>query len=552
MLSAGVLIWTSVKPLLKMAITTGFGIALTKNDLFSGVAARGAGQVIVNITLPSLLFSKIVPSFTSANIRELGPLLLIGFIYQGLGLVLSLIIRQFFWVPHRFRYGILAAGTWGNWGDIPTAVITSITSAAPFNGTTDSNLAVAYIAVFILVFYITLFPLGGHLMIAKDFEGPDLTDDEVRESFMVKARRTGRTLASSPSAIAAFFRRRSSSCKDASEISQLEKAPSTLDTQADQDEKAEPREVFSPPETLIEADHFWAGGSPSGVERRTHTTSAAEDPKITGDELDGGLIKTASLPFTAAGYVGTSSGHKSIITGEEMNRRTSRGNCPECHLPTVYDDAQPSNVHPTQQSINQVQPTYRPSVAQRILRFIRLFNTPPTISIILSFPIALVPRLKGLFVPLPNSPHGPDGLPPLAFLLDTATFIGAASVPLGLICLGSALARLNVPKPWTRLPLGAIGMFTVMKLFLMPVLGVLICELFTHGIPLFNPNDKVLRFVCIFFSSVPTATTQVFLTQLHSPDGNAEHLSAFLVPQYALMFFSMTSLNAYTLFTLYS
>lgn len=34
-----------------------------------------------------------------------------------------------------------------------TAVIMSITSAAPFNGTEDSDLAVAYIAVFILVFY---------------------------------------------------------------------------------------------------------------------------------------------------------------------------------------------------------------------------------------------------------------------------------------------------------------------------------------------------------------------------------------------------------------
>lgn len=118
----------------------------------------------------------------------------------------------------------------------------------------------------------------------------------------------------------------------------------------------------------------------------------------------------------------------------------------------------------------------------------------------LSFPIALIPRLKSLFVIIPNSPnqsHGPDGLPPLSFLLDTATFIGNASVPLGLVCLGSALARLNVPKPWTRLPLGAIGVFTIVKLFVMPVLGVLICDLFTTKMGLINKEDKVLRFVCM-------------------------------------------------------
>ena len=89
---------------------------------------------------------------------------------------MSWIIKQVFWVPHRFRYGILVAGGWGNVGDIrestPTiahtsspmmyldkamSVLTSLTAAAPFNGTSDQNLAVAYIAVFSLVFLVCLY-----------------------------------------------------------------------------------------------------------------------------------------------------------------------------------------------------------------------------------------------------------------------------------------------------------------------------------------------------------------------------------------------------------
>jgi len=35
---------------------------------------------------------------------------------------------------------------------------------------------------------------------------------------------------------------------------------------------------------------------------------------------------------------------------------------------------------------------------------------------------------------------------PLGFLLDTATFLGNASVPLGLECVGAALAKLKMPK----------------------------------------------------------------------------------------------------------
>jgi auxin efflux carrier family protein len=50
------------------------------------------------------------------------------------------------------------AGVWGNYGDVPTAVIMSITAAAPFNGTEDQNLAVAYIAAFVLVFMVGVSP----------------------------------------------------------------------------------------------------------------------------------------------------------------------------------------------------------------------------------------------------------------------------------------------------------------------------------------------------------------------------------------------------------
>ena len=102
-------------------------------------------------------------------------------------------VKQFFWVPHRFRHGILVAGGWGNTGDIrehhflhyslllpfpflaitgevltmslfyfailepkkkATSVILSICGSAPFNGTEDQNLSVAYISAFNLVFMV--------------------------------------------------------------------------------------------------------------------------------------------------------------------------------------------------------------------------------------------------------------------------------------------------------------------------------------------------------------------------------------------------------------
>ena len=64
------------------------------------------------------MFSKIVPAFTPQNINSLGVLVAMAFMYEAIGLFLAWSTKWFFWVPHRFRYGILVAGGWGNVGDI--------------------------------------------------------------------------------------------------------------------------------------------------------------------------------------------------------------------------------------------------------------------------------------------------------------------------------------------------------------------------------------------------------------------------------------------------
>ena len=46
-------------------------------------------------------------------------------------------------------------------------------------------------------------------------------------------------------------------------------------------------------------------------------------------------------------------------------------------------------------------------------------------------------------------------------------------------------------------------------------------------------------------------SVQVYLTQVYSGTGSADTLSAFLIPQYALMFVTMTVLCAYSLQLIY-
>ncbi|TFK48082.1 auxin efflux carrier [Heliocybe sulcata] len=524
MLDVGQLLWVSVRPLIRLLITAGFGFAITKADIFPPVAARGAGQIALNITLPSLMFSKILPAFNSDNISALGPLVFVAILYEVIGIVMAWIIKQFFWVPHRFRHGIIVAGGWANYGDIPTSVIMSLTATAPFNGTSDQNLAVAYCSAFIFVFLITLFPCGAHRWIAMDFTGPEVTDEEAREAMRLKRKRILQATLH-PLSLLSIGKLRSH--HDLESVNEL-------------DEKSVTQKEQEPPHLL--------GGK----------NIAPVVEGLDEDRLRSGKHVSFYPDDATTVFGGPSQVHSPAHTEFVPSRFASPA-------PTVvHDDTQNAEAD-AQLTADAPATTTLPTVASpvpsltrtRRLRsqfatFLRSVLSPPSLAILIAFPLALIQPLKALFVPVDNSPipNAPDGQPPLAFIMDAAQFIGAASVPLGLICLGSAMARLRMPKGglegWARLPVGAIGTLAVGKVLLMPVLGVLICQGLTNA-GVIAKDDNVLRFVCIFFSCLPTATTQILLTQVYSGTGTAEHLSVFLIPQYILMFISMVVLTAYSL-----
>ncbi|KAJ7870944.1 auxin efflux carrier transmembrane protein [Mycena olivaceomarginata] len=470
MLSAGQLIWTSCRPLFRLIICTGCGFILTRADLFPAVAAQGTSQILLNITYPCLMFSKIVPSFSVGNISAL-----------VLGGLVAWLVSQFFWVPHRFRWGILVAGVWGNVGDIPTAVVLSIMGAAPFNGSADQTLSVGYISGFLFVGVITFFPLGGNRLVALDYVGPDVEREDVKETMRLKRRRilvwprlAFRRLAGRASVLANDLHEKSDPIGDVE--------PAVNDSRKNSDLRpplSSKHVSFSEPADEVRSDLFTRGPS-TGWQSRITSPAPTMTAVNTQDVPDGNTI----LPTSAS-------------------------------APPI--------------------PQGRPKrLTASILTFLRNLLIPPSFSIPSSCPS-----------PPSISPPPPTGSPPLAFMMDAATFIGAASVPMGLVCLGSALARLRVPRgSWDTLPVGAILAFSVGKLLVFPVIGVLLCKGLV-GAGVIAGEDKVLQ----LFAS--TATTQVFVTQVASGTGDAQDLSAFLIPQYALMLVSMTALTAYALQTLF-
>jgi auxin efflux carrier family protein len=208
-------------------------------------------------------------------------------------------------------------------------------------------------------------------------------------------------------------------------------------------------------------------------------------------------VRTVTPQPSASRHVSFFAGGSDIEVGQTVF--SAGGTC----VNTPIDGA----VQNQQIIFEKVPPTPRPhdlrkpsgSFMAEVLHTLRTLVAPPTLSILIAFPIALVPSLKALFVTMPSShiPNAPDGKPILFFIYDTASWVGNASVPLSLICLGAALATMKIPRPLTNLPLGSITSLAILKMFITPVVGILIVQGLTYKTNLIHPDDKVLRFVCM-------------------------------------------------------
>ncbi|KAG2074513.1 hypothetical protein BDR04DRAFT_180656 [Suillus decipiens] len=469
------LLWVAARPLLRLFLCIACGYSITKAGFFPVHATRGAVQVVLNVTLPSLLFSKASAILNADNDAAFGPLIVIAIIYMAIGLAFSLSIKQIFWVPYRFRYGILVAGGWASSCDITISVMTDIMASLPFDGLYDQDLAVTYTGVFCVIFYLTIFTCGRYF-IERDVIGPDADEGEVHRPCRTKCWKL----------LMAFLRR--------------EKSVSSSEA----GEKYDPERGAS-------------GDEMSDKDLSPHLSSLEHSQAVS--RLASSTIMQHDMPSGDSGQCNET--QSSIHT--------------ELHIMPVSSE---------NSSPNQTRS------AVRYMKFLSRIPCPIVSSLVVSLIVSRIPALQALFVPnVPgtNIPPAPNGQPLLAFVMDAAIFLGAANSPIGLIIIGSVLARLSIPRGrWSSLPLGAIAALAICKQLIMPVFGILICKGFIQ-IGFIDAQDKVLIFVCIVVSCLPIACTQVILTQACSDTNAIDHLVAFLLPQFIMMPWVMILLMAFTL-----
>ena len=163
--------------------------------------------------------------------------------------------------------------------------------------------------------------------------------------------------------------------------------------------------------------------------------------------------------------------------------------------------------------------------------------TPPNVAVVAGLILGSIPQLMlWLLPPAMTGLDAPQA--PLKFLFDTLTLVGNATVPLGLMNLGSALAKLKIrgAMKWS-----IVAAVTLSRLVVFPALGIGIVYLFTAvaHLPALLASP-MLQFVLMIEAGVPTATFVLILTQLHG--GDARNVAVVMVAQYAVLWLTVSML----------
>lgn len=572
-IALGPVIWAAVRPIIKIYLIIGTGYILAKMGILSVEATRSISDIVLTILLPCLSFNKIVANIEDQDIKTVGIICLSSALIFVTGLFFAYVIRRTMPVPKQWYGGILAGGMFPNISDLPIAYLQTMDQGFIFTPE-EGEKGVACVIIFLAMFMICVFNLGGFRLIESDFHYQDqesgLTKEETNAPTSQKAVSSETSSGISPDKTLpkpekALTRSSGSASDKISNHSSVDSATGlaisssvSVNTQSAQVGNEEnmwdfiaTRRTRSQPVALTEESYSrlrrpsvattirsidMRDGPPQGVtdlireysnvDQYGHPRRNSFIPETDGEPLSYTMSGTSTMERLK------NSDLKRILTSDAtVNKRhieTSGGSLPRW--------------------------LQKFPLTPYIVFFLKNCLRPCSMAVIIALVIAFIPWVKALFVTSEHTPRikqAPDNAPALSFIMDFTSYVGAASVPFGLLLLGATLGRLKIGKLYPGFWKSAL-LLVILRMCVMPIFGVLWCDRLVKAGWVNWEDDKMLLFVIAIDWSLPTMTTLIYFTASYTPPDAIETIqmectSFFLMIQYPVMAISLPFLVTYFL-----
>lgn len=550
----GTIIYSAVKPIFKIYFIIALGFLLAKRNILTVTTCRDISDCIVTAIMPCLIFNNVVTNLKSSDIKNLGIIFFTGTLLFIIGIGLSVLNKVLTKSPKRWLGGLLSVGLFPNISDLPIAYLQTLSNGGQIFSQQDGDKGVAYVCIFLAAQVFYQFSLGLYRLIEWDFREELLKEEEEEEkkieshmntisSDNVQEQRGGSEDAVDDTSIISSFSSNSTH-KNNKEISQAKRhstshlRPDDVNDQHNEFlRQYELQALQSNPRSTISSG---SEISPSHVQSRrgsngqgsisTHYYSLHLQPSITS-----GLRRHKSEDISDV--INEYSEYEEW-KNQEIRRIASSGSGASTNLTVPTNDG------------HEEKRSKLAKLKMLLIETLKNFAAPNSASLIISIAIAMAPPLKALFVSSNfYMPDAPDSQPPLSFIMDIASYIGAASVPLGLLLLGATISRLQVKKMPKGFWKTAVAV-TVSRLIILPIIGVGLTTGFYKGG--WYGDDQLIRFVSVLEFGLPSATALVYFTAFYTDPNSDDHLqmdclAVCLIFQYAILFITLPFLVSFTL-----
>lgn len=492
----GTIIYVAVKPMFKIYFILALGFYLAKRNILTVLTCRDISDMVVTAVMPCLILNNLISNLKLSDIKQLGIVFFTALCLFTVGLLLAIFTYFFTKLPRRWLGGLLSVGLFPNISDMPIAYLQTMSKGGIVILEAEGNRGIAFVCIYVAAQICLQFSLGLFRLVENDFKRDkrlnlvhvhDEGSEEKPSDGDSHTITSNHTLLSLVPLIALLLAPLAPLVSSSAQHEQF------IQRRRSCERPMETNLQMIPSRTVLERHH-----RTEDIETVINEYSEyLGNLRDVNDPIDNLLLMTSvessKLPLK-----------QRLIKGFKNWCITMAGN----------------------------------------------LRTPNLMALIAGIAISMAPPLKALFVPVehPHIPTAPDHQPPLLFVMDIVSYIGAALVPLGLLLLGATILRLQVKKMPKGFWKTAVGI-TVSRLIILPIFGVGLTTGFVHG-GWYGPQD-LLRFVLVIEFGMPLATILVFFTAFYTDPNSEDHLqmdclAVCLIFQYAIFWVTLPFLVTFT------
>jgi predicted permease len=450
------------------AIVAGPGALLARNGVITPEVSKGISHLAIQVTIPCLLFTSVAPVVNSRVLRTCWPLMVLPFVWMGLGLLLGALVVRVTTPAPSFRSGAMAACAFGNSTGMPIVLLKVV--HVGLRGGDDVD-PIMFLSVYLIFYPILQWTVGAWLL-------------GVDQSLAAAAPGTSRLGSSSPMAEgAARGLMLTQAAKGTVRTADGLESGADISSTSTSANSLAPRDDSAAPRRGEEAMPILNGVADAQRARfKARACAEGDDAAATGSDT----LRLLSDEMAANAAADRAAVADASRLPTPLLLRDDMGMASSCawRLCGAWRGASSSRL------------------ARAAEGALRQFLKPAVVAVLAAVVVGLTPALKELLLPTSSAPLG--------WAFDGVQRIGKAAVPLNLLLLGVSLS--NGPS-WADV-FGATNIaIAVAKMVVMPLIAAAVVLVAGRAIPLDPRVHDELWLVGLVVTCTPTANNVMIMTE---------------------------------------